>query len=198
MIGTWKTLNLNFDHFLVKKRKKKDYCKFSSSTYFRTFVLLRKVLVLFPYENFFSHWGTWISMAFCFEALGSTKISSDAPVSSQKYENGCRTKFVTLQYSGRALRWGLCTITSWYPKFNGSHFGWPPSSIHRVSGLGAFVFHLLFALSLSLFLSPFSHVLMRHPFHFLILTSTGSSLISQFFFCSFIFCKGRNFRREFS
>ena len=28
-------------------------------------------------------------------------------------------------------------ITSWYPKFNGSHFGlpWPPSSIHRMTGL---------------------------------------------------------------
>ena len=25
-------------------------------------------------------------------------------------------------------------ITSWYPKFNGSHFGLPPSSIHRMTG----------------------------------------------------------------
>ena len=27
-------------------------------------------------------------------------------------------------------------ITSWYPKFNGSHFDLPPSSIHRMTGLG--------------------------------------------------------------
>ena len=37
-------------------------------------------------------------MSFCFEALESTKISSHEPVSSQKYENGYRTKFVILQY----------------------------------------------------------------------------------------------------
>ena len=29
----------------------------------------------------------------------------------------------------------LC-ITSWYPKFNGGHFGLPPSSIRRMTGLG--------------------------------------------------------------
>ena len=27
-------------------------------------------------------------------------------------------------------------ITSWYPKFNGSHFGLPPSSVHKMTGLG--------------------------------------------------------------
>ena len=27
-------------------------------------------------------------------------------------------------------------ITSWYPHFNGSHFGSPPSSIYRITGLG--------------------------------------------------------------
>ena len=31
---------------------------------------------------------------------------------------------------------GLVHITSWYPKFNGSHFGLPHSSIHRMTGLG--------------------------------------------------------------
>ena len=31
---------------------------------------------------------------------------------------------------------GLVRITSWYPNFNGSHFGLPPSSIHRMTGLG--------------------------------------------------------------
>ena len=30
---------------------------------------------------------------------------------------------------------GLVRITSWYPKFNGSHFGLPPSEIHRMTGL---------------------------------------------------------------
>ena len=31
---------------------------------------------------------------------------------------------------------GLVRITSWYPNFNGSHFGLPPSSINRMTGLG--------------------------------------------------------------
>ena len=30
---------------------------------------------------------------------------------------------------------GLVRITSWYPSFNGSHFGLPPSEIHRMTGL---------------------------------------------------------------
>ena len=30
---------------------------------------------------------------------------------------------------------GLVRITSWYPNFNGSHFGLPPSKIHRMTGL---------------------------------------------------------------
>ena len=30
---------------------------------------------------------------------------------------------------------GLVRITSWYPVFNGSHFGLPPSEIHRMTGL---------------------------------------------------------------
>ena len=33
------------------------------------------------------------------------------------------------------LRMGLVRITSWYPNFNGSHFGLPPSEIHRMTGL---------------------------------------------------------------
>ena len=33
-------------------------------------------------------------------------------------------------------RMGLVRITSWYPEFNGSHFGLPPSSIHQMTGLG--------------------------------------------------------------
>ena len=31
-------------------------------------------------------------------------------------------------------RMGLVRITSWYPNFNGSHFGLPPSEIHRMAG----------------------------------------------------------------
>ena len=30
---------------------------------------------------------------------------------------------------------GLVRITSWYSNFNGSHFGLPPSEIHRMTGL---------------------------------------------------------------
>ena len=35
----------------------------------------------------------------------------------------------------RELVMGLVRITSWYPNFNGSHFGLPPSEIHRMTGL---------------------------------------------------------------
>ena len=31
------------------------------------------------------------------------------------------------------LAMGLVRITSWYPNFNGSHFGLPPSEIHRMT-----------------------------------------------------------------
>ena len=31
---------------------------------------------------------------------------------------------------------GLVRITSWYPEFNGSHFGLPPNTIHQMTGLG--------------------------------------------------------------
>ena len=31
---------------------------------------------------------------------------------------------------------GTVRVTSWYPKFSGSHFGLPPCSIHEMTGLG--------------------------------------------------------------
>ena len=34
------------------------------------------------------------------------------------------------------LKMGTVHITSWYPNFNGSHFGLPPSFINRMTGLG--------------------------------------------------------------
>ena len=43
---------------------------------------------------------------------------------------------ISLQQSFVDLRpMGLVRITSWYPNFNGSHFGLPPSEIHRMTGL---------------------------------------------------------------
>ena len=36
----------------------------------------------------------------------------------------------------RESNMGAMRITSWYPKFNGRHFGLPPSSTHRMTGLG--------------------------------------------------------------
>ena len=43
-------------------------------------------------------------MQFCFEALESTKISSYEPVSSQKYENGYRTKICIVEcFSGSLI-----------------------------------------------------------------------------------------------
>ena len=32
-------------------------------------------------------------------------------------------------------KWGLVRIMSWYPESNGSHFGLPPSSIHKMTRL---------------------------------------------------------------
>ena len=40
-----------------------------------------------------------------------------------------------LKSRGSAMKMGLVRITSWYPNFNGSHFGLPPSEIHRMTGL---------------------------------------------------------------
>ena len=40
--------------------------------------------------------------------------------------------------SAMIVQCGLCALrhASWYPEFNGSHFGLPPSSIHQMTGLG--------------------------------------------------------------
>ena len=35
----------------------------------------------------------------------------------------------------KCMEMGLVHITSWYPNFNGSHFGLPPSESHRMTGL---------------------------------------------------------------
>ena len=44
------------------------------------------------------------------------------------------------------FRIGLVCITSWYPKFNRSHFGLPPSSIHRMTSLrGNFVWAVTYS-----------------------------------------------------
>ena len=41
----------------------------------------------------------------------------------------------TFQWWTWWIAMGLVHITSWYPNFNGSHFGLPPSEIHRMTGL---------------------------------------------------------------
>ena len=83
------------------------YCKGTNfrsyGTWFRSFVLLKKVRNLIPDKNLFLSWGHWISMKFCFEALESTKISSYEPVSSQKYENGYWTKICNFTVSVMSL-----------------------------------------------------------------------------------------------
>ena len=42
---------------------------------------------------------------------------------------------VTCAGWGVVSEMGLVRISSWYPNFNGSHFGLPPSEIHRMTGL---------------------------------------------------------------
>ena len=44
-------------------------------------------------------------------------------------------KFVNLDASWTLWTMGLVRIPSWYPNFNGSHFGLPPSKIHWMTGL---------------------------------------------------------------
>ena len=84
----------------------------------KDFVLLKKVRNLILDENLFLSWGHWSSMQFCFEALESTKISPYEPVSSQKYENGNRTKIYnfTVQWIPSVLR---KTLNSCWPKTYG-------------------------------------------------------------------------------
>ena len=48
--------------------------------------------------------------------------------------NGCT--WVTCIQERQQTNMGLVRIMSWYPNFNGSHFGLPPSEIHRLTGLG--------------------------------------------------------------
>ena len=50
---------------------------------------------------------------------------------------------------------GAVRITPWYPKFNGSHFGLQPSSIHRMTGLrgGKMVWTMTYAHRPQLFVS---------------------------------------------
>ena len=46
-----------------------------------------------------------------------------------------KKKLVCISVSVVAFTMGLVRITSWYPNFNGSHFGLPPSEILRITGL---------------------------------------------------------------
>ena len=47
----------------------------------------------------------------------------------------CGSKCVLTRIRILIILMGLVRITSWYPNFNGSHFGLPPSEIHRMTGL---------------------------------------------------------------
>ena len=63
------------------------------------------------------------------------------PISLQQvqvvdWQRKCSEYSLCLQVLSSLAKMGLVCITSWYPKFNGSHFGLPPRSIHRMTGLG--------------------------------------------------------------
>ena len=60
-------------------------------------------------------------MAFCFEALEGAKISSDKPVSSQKYENGYRTKICDFTVVRILSKWSPVQVHS-SPKSLFLHF----------------------------------------------------------------------------
>ena len=63
------------------------------------------------------------------EQSTSSTRGNDPPSHSE----WCVLTAVPLCNTQRAM--GLVCITSWYPNFNGSHFGLPPSQIHRMTGL---------------------------------------------------------------
>ena len=47
-----------------------------------------------------------------------------------------RMSLILLVITQSLFQMGPVHITSWYPEFNGSHFGLPHSKIHRMTGLG--------------------------------------------------------------
>ena len=75
--------------------------------------------------------------------FGYHDVMSTAPALSMYFSDNFLTISVTSTSSShfgtvrsRYLHlMGLVRITSWYPDFNGSHFGLPPSEIHRMTGL---------------------------------------------------------------
>ena len=71
-----------------------------------------------------------------FSHLGVFLISVK-PLTTEITENKTTPKFckLTVLFLSRGQMGPVCT-TSWYTEFNGSHFGLPPSSIHRMTGLG--------------------------------------------------------------
>ena len=54
-----------------------------------------RIFIIIPHENFFLLWRRQSSTPICFEAVESTKISSNETVLSQKYEICTGRKFET-------------------------------------------------------------------------------------------------------
>ena len=120
--------------FSISLGNKLKIMQYSKVTNFRTvlnFVLSyfwKKVQNLIPYENLFLSWGHRISMLFCFEALESTKIISYEPVSSQKYENGYRTKICYFTVSVLTFIWSLKRVWVCYWRQLWNHCNKPSST----------------------------------------------------------------------
>ena len=85
----------------AKVRTKVTGCTVKSQIFVRYLFSYFRTFKFNTVWNFFLLWDPRISMWFCVEALKSTKISSYEPVSSQKYENGYRTKICNF------------TVTAW-------------------------------------------------------------------------------------
>ena len=83
-----------------------------------------------PREIVFSKFLLWLKK---FKKLVNFWHACDRNVSTC-FWNEQNSPHLVVFHSERRTK-GLVRITSWYPNFNGSHFGLPPSEIHRMTGL---------------------------------------------------------------
>ena len=73
--------------------------------------------------------------------LGRHRVATLIAVTTDEKSGSSANKPIARDFSflnsvtGLQSKWGLCANTSLYPTFNGSHFGLPPSEIHRMTGL---------------------------------------------------------------
>ena len=69
--------------------------------------------------------------------FSSTSWNRKKNTSTHKIDGIPKSQNVVLaNNSNNKVHMAVVRNSSWYPKFNGSHFGLPPSSIHKMTRLG--------------------------------------------------------------